>query len=248
MNESILTFIEQNAQWAALIIFIIAFMESVAIVGLLIPGWLLLVGVGTLVGADVLDFYSVVIAAYLGAVIGEYLSFLVGYHYHEKVLRWRFVAKHQKIIDKSHEFFAKHGISGVFLGRFFGPTRAVVPLLAGISEMPQKTFFWVNIISGIIWAPVYLTPGILVGAAVTLDDDARNFLLFVIGMITIFSIVAWNYSQSLVKQIRENKTEVVTAMKAGLAWAIVLTIVIVLINSNYWPLVGQIVDVVISRF
>jgi len=248
MSESILSFIEQNAQWAALIIFAIAFLESVAIVGLLIPGWLLLVGVGTLVGADVLDFYSVVIAAYLGAVIGEYLSFLIGFHYHEKVLAWPFVAKHQKLIDKSHEFFAKHGVSGVFLGRFFGPTRAVVPLIAGISEMPQRTFFWVNIISGVIWAPAYLTPGILVGAAVTLEDEARNFLVFILAMIAIFATLAWNYSRTFIKQFRQQSLQSMSGLKMALAWMIVVSMVVILVNSNYWPLVGQIVEVVVSRF
>lgn len=247
MADQILLFIEQNAQWAALIIFAIAFLESVAIVGLLIPGWLLLVGVGTLVGADVLDFYSVVVAAYLGAVIGEYLSFLIGFHYHEKVLAWPVVAKHQSIIDKSHEFFAKHGISGVFLGRFFGPTRAVVPLLAGISEMPQRTFFWVNIVSGVIWAPLYLTPGILVGAAVTLENEARNFLIFIMAMIAVFTTLAWNYSQTFIKQYREDQVQSISGLKMGLSWLIVIVMITILINSSYWPLVGQIVEVVISR-
>ena len=56
MVESILEFIKQNSELAWLVIFVVAFLESMAIVGLLIPGWVLLVGVGTLIGADALSF------------------------------------------------------------------------------------------------------------------------------------------------------------------------------------------------
>ncbi|MCF6193114.1 MAG: DedA family protein, partial [Kangiellaceae bacterium] len=163
--ESILATIQQHSEWAWLIVFIIAFAESMAIIGLLIPGWALLLGVGTLIGTDVLEFLPIVISAYFGAVIGEYLSFYVGYHYHDQILKWRFVATHQKLIDRTRDFFEKHGAMGVFIGRFIGPIRAVIPLIAGVAEMPKRTFFWVNLTSGLIWAPLYLIPGILVGVA-----------------------------------------------------------------------------------
>ena len=135
MIESILEFIKQNSEFAWAVIFVVAFLESMAIVGLLVPGWVLLVAVGTLVGADVLSFYPIVFSAYLGAVIGEYISFHFGYHYHEKILSWQFVAKHKNLIRLCRRFFHRHGVGGVFIGRFFGPTRAVIPLVAGISEM-----------------------------------------------------------------------------------------------------------------
>lgn len=248
MTDNILLFIEQNAEWAALIVFIVAFLESIAIIGLLIPGWLLLVGIGTLIGVDLLTFYPIVIAAYLGAVIGEYLSFLVGYHYHQKVLAWPWVAGHQKLIDKSHEFFEKHGVSGVFFGRFFGPTRAVVPLVAGISEMKKQTFFWVNIVSGLIWAPLYLIPGILIGAAFSLEKQTGYYLIFILTLLAIASTVVWNYSKSYLKlsHRRKGKSKLPFA-KVGLSWCILIVMSAIFIGSPYWPLMLEILTVVVEK-
>lgn len=48
---------------------------------------------------------------------------------------------------------------GVFFGRFLGPLRASVPLVAGICEMPASTFQIANIASAIVWATGILAPG-----------------------------------------------------------------------------------------
>lgn len=245
MTESILAFIQQNSEWAFAIIFVVAFLESIAIVGLFIPGWLLLVGVGTLIGADILDFYPIVIAAYAGAVIGEYLSYFIGYRYHETVLSWRFVAKHQELINKSREFFEKHGVSGVFIGRFFGPTRAIVPLIAGISEMRKMTFFWVNLVSGLIWAPLYLIPGILIGAAANLESNASQTLIVIFVLIAIAVTIVWNYSSKLLKD--NNETKVLQFLKASLAWAILLVMLVILFKSEYGALIKDVLMVVYSK-
>ncbi|WP_444997095.1 DedA family protein [Aliikangiella sp. IMCC44359] len=248
MTESLLLFIEQNSQWAALIVFIVALLESVAILGLLIPGWVLLVGIGTLIGADILSLYPILIAAYLGAVIGEYMSFLLGYHYHEKILTWRFVAKHQEIIQTCRQFFDKHGISGVFLGRFFGPTRAVVPLIAGISEMKRRTFFWVNIISGLLWAPLYLIPGILIGAAFSLEKEVGYHLIFICILIAIMVSVAINLTRKYLKAQKESLSTHLDLLKVSLAWSLAVTMLVIFSFSPYWNLLIQILGILWNKF
>ncbi|TQV87871.1 DedA family protein [Aliikangiella coralliicola] len=247
MIENILSFVEQNAHWAGVIIFSVAFLESMAIVGLLIPGWILLVGIGTMIGADALSFYPVVFAAYLGAVIGEYISFYAGYHYHEKILSWSFVAKHQKIIEKSRVFFEKHGVGGVFIGRFFGPTRAVVPLIAGISEMNKVTFFWVNLISGIIWAPLYLIPGILVGAAFSLDKSQGYELIFILVIIVGTLGFAIKASKSYWRERYNNDDTLASVLKPALWWCIALVSLLIFVRSPYWNLFTDILSIVLDK-
>ena len=247
MTDSILLFIEQHAAWATLIVFLVAFLESIAIVGLLIPGWVLLVGIGTLIGADVLTFYPIVFSAYIGAVVGEYLSYLVGYYYHDRVLAWPFVARHQKLIDTSRHFFQKHGISGVFIGRFFGPTRAVIPLIAGISEMKKRTFFWVNLVSGLLWAPIYLIPGILVGAAVSLEKQNGNYLLLILVLIAIMVTVAWNYTRASFANRQRGHSDILILVKTILAWATLIVMSIIFVKSAYWPMLEQIFEVLLSK-
>lgn len=248
-TESILQAIQQNSEWAWLIVFFIAFIESLAIFGLFMPGWVLLVGIGTMIGADILEFFPIVISAYFGAVIGEYLSYYAGYHYHETILNWSFVARHERLIDQSKQFFQKHGAAGVFFGRFIGPVRAVIPLVAGISEMPKQTFFWVNLTSGLIWAPLYLIPGILIGAAINLDREVSFSLVFILLVIGLVLWMAINQSKNSIKVIRGKRraNRQLLAVNFVLVWAVLLVLIMILIKSTYWDILKDIFAVVWSK-
>ena len=70
------------------------------------------------------------------------------------------------MIPRGERFVKAWGIPGIFIGRFFGPLRAVVPLVAGIFEMPYWQFQIANVTSAFVWAAVLLTIGdvISVGA------------------------------------------------------------------------------------
>ncbi len=248
-TQSILQIIQQNAEWAWLIVFLIAFIESLAILGLFMPGWVLLVGIGTMIGADILEFFPVVVAAYFGAVIGEYLSYYAGYHYHENILSWPFVAKRQRLIEQSKIFFKKHGAVGVFFGRFIGPVRAVIPLIAGISEMPKRTFFWVNLTSGLIWAPLYLIPGILIGAAANLEQEIAFSLLFIFLVIGLVGWMAVNQTKKSIKVIRGelDVNRQFLAINLVLVWAVFVVLVSILIKSTYWEFLKNIFAIVGSK-
>jgi len=248
-TESILQSIQQHSEFAWLIVFLIAFIESMAIIGLAMPGWVLLVGIGTMIGADVLQFWPIVISAYLGAVIGEYLSFHVGYHYHEIILKWKFVARHETLIEKSKIFFKKHGAAGVFFGRFVGPVRAVIPLIAGISEMPKRTFFWVNLSSGLIWAPLYLIPGILVGAAFSLENEVSASLLFILVIIGLVLWMAINQSLKLVKTMahKMERNKLFAAVNTLLSWVLFSVLIVILTQSIYYEFIKNIFGVLWSK-
>ncbi|MFT5452364.1 MAG: membrane protein DedA with SNARE-associated domain, partial [Enterobacterales bacterium] len=138
--EFITTWISSNPDWALFIVFTIAFIESLAVVGLLMPGWLLLVGVGVLIGTGNINFYLASFFCFFGAVIGEYLSFLVGVHYQQKVHQWSIFKRHPDWLLKTEHFFQRFGTASIALGRFVGPIRAFVPLLAGMSSMPAIRF------------------------------------------------------------------------------------------------------------
>ena len=245
MIESLVQLTQQNIYWALSMVFIIAFAESMAIIGLFVPGWALLVAVGGLVGADLLGFYPVVLAAYLGAVIGESLSFYLGQYYKSQILDWTLFKKHQNLIQKSEVFFQKHGVAGVFIGRFIGPVRAFIPLIAGLSGMSPRRFFWVNISSAVIWAPFYLIPGILIGAAVQIDPQiAGRFLL----ALSILALMIW-FALSKTKIFRlsmsqeANKTNKMPLINCLLAWAIVIVLLIYLFRSPYFNFMQQLLTI-----
>ncbi|WP_196139430.1 DedA family protein [Aliikangiella sp. G2MR2-5] len=247
MIENLLLFIEQHGEYAGIIIFIVAFLESMAIVGLLVPGWLVLVGVGSLIGADVLSFYPIVISAYFGAVIGEYISFYFGFHYHEKILAWNWVAKHQKLIEKTKEFFERWGALGVFVGRFFGPTRAVLPLAAGIAEMRKSTFMWVNFVSGIFWAPLYLIPGILIGAAFHLEKELAYQLLGILSIISFCLVWAIKSTRQYWIKHYHQQEKFEKLYKPILWWVVTLMTFAIFVLSDYLNLFVQVMSIFLSK-
>ncbi|MFL5162557.1 MAG: DedA family protein, partial [Microvirga sp.] len=83
----------------------------------------------------------------------------IGFQFKHAVFRVRPLSSHQHLSDRGEQFFARWGAWGVFLGRFIGPMRAVVPLTAGIFAMPMLLFQTATIASAFGWAFIMLAPG-----------------------------------------------------------------------------------------
>jgi membrane protein DedA with SNARE-associated domain len=159
-TNTVLDFVRLHHNWAALIVFVLAFGESLAFVSLILPFWAMLVGIGTIIGAaDPLIFWAIVTAAAVGAALGDWLSYWLGFHYHAQIQKMWPLKDHPKLIANGHKFFRRWGVWAVVIGRFSGPLRASVPIVAGIIEMPWLRFQLANWSSAFLWAFVLLSPG-----------------------------------------------------------------------------------------
>ncbi len=187
--DQLLEWIRQHPDQAGLVVFAMALAESLAIVGVLIPGVIILVGAGTLIGAGVLDFWSMCAWAIAGAIIGDGLSYWLGHHFEYLTERWRWFRLHPDHMQKGIDFFKKYGDLSVAMGRFFGPIRAIVPLVAGLLHMPPKRFYIANILSAIVWAPSYLAPGILLGEIA--ENGNWQQLLIPLAAMALILLVWW---------------------------------------------------------
>ena len=148
LTADTIDFVRQHQAWAAPIAGALAFGESLAVLSLLIPATVILLAIGAMAGATGLDFWPLWLAAAIGASLGDWLSYEVG--------RWLGKRAHGIWpLSRYPEMIAK----GIFLGRFFGPARAMVPLVAGIFEMRRLPFQAANVASAVIWAFVLLAPG-----------------------------------------------------------------------------------------
>ncbi|MFW6345676.1 MAG: bifunctional DedA family/phosphatase PAP2 family protein [Halomonas sp.] len=146
-----------------LIIAAIALVESLALVGVLVPGVLLITAAASMAGHQELALPATLAAAFLGAVAGDAASFLLGYTQHERVTRRWPLSRHPEFLARGARFFQRYGVLSVFLGRFVGPVRPMVPLIAGMLRMSPRTFTWANLASAALWAPAYVLPGYLLG-------------------------------------------------------------------------------------
>jgi membrane protein DedA with SNARE-associated domain len=164
--HQITEFVRDHGEWAAPVVFALAFGESLAFISLLIPAWAALVAIGALISGGGLSFWPVWIAGSLGAALGDWLSYWIGLKLEYRVQHIWPLSRHSDLIPRGEAFVKKWGIPGIFIGRFFGPLRASVPLVAGIFEMPYWRFQLANFSSAFVWAAVLLTLGDAISAGV----------------------------------------------------------------------------------
>ncbi len=190
--QQLLDWVAANPGWAYLTVFLVAFAESMAVVGLLVPGVVMMFGLGALVTAGALDFWPVLAWAVVGAVVGDGASFWLGYHYRERLMgMWPF-NRYPDSLKAGVAFFEKYGGKSVAFGRFVGPVRAVIPLVAGMLGMTPLRFFIANLLSALAWAPAYLLPGMVFGASLELAAEVAFHLVVLLGAIlALVWLVAW---------------------------------------------------------
>jgi membrane protein DedA with SNARE-associated domain len=152
-------FVREHKVWAAPVVFVLCFAESLAFVSLLIPAWAILVGIGALISSGGLNFWPIWIAGSLGAAAGDWLSYWIGLKLENRVYHMWPLSQHPDVIPKGEAFVKKWGALAIFIGRFSGPLRASVPLIAGVFAMPYGRFQFANFSSAFVWAAVLLTLG-----------------------------------------------------------------------------------------
>lgn len=157
--QPIIDFVRLHSAWAAPVVFVLCFAESLAFISLLIPAWAALVGIGTLISASGLNFWPIWLAGSLGAALGDWLSYWIGLKLEKRVYHMWPLSRNPEMIPKGEEFVRRWGAPAIFIGRFSGPLRATVPLIAGIFAMPWRSFQIANFSSAFVWAAVLLTLG-----------------------------------------------------------------------------------------
>jgi membrane protein DedA with SNARE-associated domain len=188
----LIAFIKANPGWSVLVIGVTAFGESFAFLSLLFPGTAILVAAGGLAAVGAIPFFSSAVAGIFGAVLGDAISFWLGQKFGPLLPRmWPF-RNNPAPLQRGIQFFQRYGSASVFIGRFFGPVRAVVPLAAGMMRMPTALFYIANIASAIVWAPVLLLSGALIARSVVSSNHVDAALLAVAAAaMVVVAIVYW---------------------------------------------------------
>lgn len=187
--------------WAGVMTFFISLSESLAVLGLIIPGSVIMSAIGTLIGADIIPALATFIWGILGAFVGDIISYHLGFRFNERIPSlWPF-SRYPHWLIKAQDFFSRHGSKSVFLGRFIGPMRPITPIVAGMMKMKLWRFYLTSFTASIFWAPLYMLPGILIGAASQqlAPATATRFLIATITTLTVFCLTLWLVKGLVVK-------------------------------------------------
>ncbi len=173
-----------------LIIFAVAAFESTPIIGTFTPGSLMLIFLGFLSAVTSVMLIPAILFAALGAVIGDYMGYLLGRYGR------RFFKENKGLLRFSHlemgkEFFTKHGGKSIFIGRFVGPIRPIVPMVAGATHMSMHRFLPLNITSALIWASILIGVGFCVGEQWREAEHIITLIGKILAVVLVAIIFRW---------------------------------------------------------
>ncbi len=189
--QPILDWITTHPNWSGFIVFLISLSESLAIVGLVVPGVVMMTAIGGMMGSGHLPFWGTLSWAILGAIAGDGISYWLGYHYHQQLRNFWPFKQFPKLLARGETFFRLHGGKSIIFGRFVGPVRPMIPVIAGMMDMSPKRFLFFNVLSAIAWAPLYSLPGILIGVSLgTLSSEvaSRTGLLVLLLLLALWLV------------------------------------------------------------
>ncbi|MGY6587113.1 MAG: DedA family protein [Wenzhouxiangella sp.] len=189
---AIVDFAESHTAWLIVLAFVFAFLESLAVVGILVPGIVLLFLVGAVIGMDAALFLACWLAASSGALLGDGVSYWLGARFRHHIPGIWPLSRRPDLLTAGQLMFARHGGKAVFIGRFIGPIRPVIPLVAGMMTLRPATFLAFAIPACILWAPLYLLPGMVFGASLELAAEfaGRLAVLLLIAVMGVW-LVLW---------------------------------------------------------
>jgi membrane-associated protein len=201
--------LESFGPWATIGLFLIIFAETGLLIGFFLPGDSLLFTAGILASQGNLNIVVIALGCFLAAVIGDQVGYTIGHRAGPTLFRRpdSRIFK-QKYVDRTKEFFEKHGPKTILLARFVPIVRTFAPVLAGVGEMNRRTFTTYNIVGGFIWGVGVTVAGYILGEAIGSDID--KYLLPIIALIVVLSILP-----PVIEMLRERRRKRSAATAPG---------------------------------
>lgn len=202
--ESIAHYVEVLGPWAYVFIFVIAFFESFIFTGLLIPGTLMLVAMGFIASHGPINFLALFLITATAAILGDVLNYYLGKTKGAALIvavsgKFKIKTDYLKI---GEDFFKAHGNKSVFIGRFVALIRPFIPFIAGIFKMPVPIFIFWNVLSGLLWAGLYLTLGYFFGRALDSIVAWSGRAGIIIMILLVFAIITHFIKDKVTRSVK----------------------------------------------
>ncbi|BAL73848.1 DedA family protein [Bradyrhizobium cosmicum] len=214
--DPLISFVSAHAWMAYLTLFLAALLEAVPVVGSVIPGSTLILALSALIPGGELKLQWVLLAAALGAVLGDGSAYWIGHRQQREILNTWPLTNYPRVVAESESFFNRFGTWAVFFARFVPPIRAFVPVTAGALGMAPARFYAINIPAILVWAPAHVLPGVLAVSALHeyagLPHHAHVgkhiWMLTVVGVAIIGGLGVWYYRRRQNGVVAEAKPRV----------------------------------------
>lgn len=182
-DEHLANIINSFGIFTYVILFFIIFAETGLVVTPFLPGDSLLFVVGTLSGSGFLNIWIVYFSLLFAAILGDTVNYWIGNRIGTRV----FSKENSKLfnkayLEKTREFYEKHGGKTIILARFLPIIRTFAPFVAGVGKMNYEKFLLYNVVGAFIWVTGFTFAGYFFGGLAIIQE---NFEFAVIGIIAV---------------------------------------------------------------
>jgi len=177
-----------------IVLFLIIFAETGLVVTPFLPGDSLLFAVGTLASIDgsSLSLPLTVLVLWAAAVLGDAANYAIGHYVGPKVFSsprsWLLNPKH---VQRTEEFYARHGGKTIFLARFVPIVRTFAPFIAGIGEMSYPRFAMWNVTGGFVWVFALVLAGYWFGRIPIVQENFETVILGIVAISVMPLVFEW---------------------------------------------------------
>ncbi|HVH55122.1 MAG TPA: DedA family protein [Vicinamibacterales bacterium] len=188
VDEHLADFVQSHGRLVYGLLFAIIFAETGLVVTPFLPGDSLLFAAGALAGSGMLDIRLLLVLFIGASVLGDAVNYSVGRYIGPRVFRpegrsGRFARMlNPKHLERTHEFFERHGGKAVVMARFVPIVRTFIPFVAGAGAMTYSAFAFYNVFGGVLWVLICVGAGYLFGGMPVVK---KNFELVVVGIVFV---------------------------------------------------------------
>ena len=207
VDEYLVNIINLFGPFTYIILFLIIFAETGFVITPFLPGDSLIFAVGTLAGGSYLNIVITYLTLLIAAILGDTVNYWVGHHLGSRV----FTKENSRIfnkayLEKTNEFYRKHGGKTIILARFVPIVRTFAPFVAGVGKMHYGTFLSYNIVGGFIWVTSLTFAGYFFGQ-IPLIKNNFEYVVMGIVFISILPILTELIKHKYVSRNIKNKEE-----------------------------------------
>jgi len=189
LDRHLADFIQSYGAWTYLVLTLVVFLETGIVITPFLPGDSLLFAAGALAATGGLDVWLLFLLLSAAAVAGDTVNYWIGQRVGPRAFAGKIRFLKREHLDRTHQFYEKHGGKTIFLARFIPIIRTFAPFVAGIGGMSYPRFLAYNLVGGVVWVGVCLFAGYGFG---NLPVVKENFSLVLMGIVTISVLpVAW---------------------------------------------------------
>jgi membrane protein DedA with SNARE-associated domain len=189
--DTLLTWIGTHPHAAGAVVFAVAFLDALVVIGAVVPALPVLLPVGILIGMDKMSGPYMLVCAALGAFLGDGISFIIGRRWGRHLYDFWPFSKYPQLLQRGETHFRRNEVKSIIVARYAGPIRAFVPAVAGMSRMPLKRYVPASLFAAVSWAAVFLAPGWVLGQAYDTVAAVAGRLALVLGLLALVLLLAW---------------------------------------------------------